>query len=132
MDPWPWANEHIYLTYREIFENKNVRKSKAIRKILLCHQSKLEASDDAHIDKIVSVLKPLLKAGVFQSVEQARKHFPDLFKRPPSERPTGNITKKRKASRRRSINVGQVVRTEPIDKSSSGTTAGTYFSHSFI
>jgi hypothetical protein len=123
----------VFLTYRELFTGKNVRKKKAIRKILLKHipDSKVSASD-AYINSIVSILKSLLEDRVFQSEEEASKHFPDLFTGPPSERPTGNISKKRKASPGRSIDVGRVVQTKAIDKSSPETTAGMYFSHSFV
>ncbi|KAF2818257.1 hypothetical protein CC86DRAFT_375929 [Ophiobolus disseminans] len=131
----PADRRQVFLTYRELFTGKNVqvRKKKAIRKILLNHLPGLkESAGDAYINDIVSILKSLLEDRVFQSEEQASKHFPDLFTRPPSERPTGNISKKRKASPRRSINVGRVVQTEAIDLSTPRTTAGMYFSHSFI
>jgi hypothetical protein len=66
---------------------------------------------------------------VFQSEEQASRHFPDLFTGLPSVNSTGNISKKRKASPGRLIKVAKVVQTEAIDKSIPETTAGTYFSH---
>ncbi|KNG45667.1 ubiquinol-cytochrome-c reductase [Stemphylium lycopersici] len=121
----PADRRQVFLTYRELFTGKNVRKSKTIRKILLNHLPDLkESADDAYISNFVSVLKSLLVDRVFQSKEQASEHFPDLFTRPPSEKLTENISKKRKASPGRSINVAQVVQTEAIDKSSPGTTAG--------
>jgi hypothetical protein len=125
----------VFLTYRGPFTGQNVRKSKAIRKILLNHLLDLkESASDAYINNVVSILKSLLEDRVFQCEEQASKHFPDLFTRLPSKVPTGNISKKRKASPGRSINVnvGQVVQTEAIDKSSPGITAGMYFSYSFV
>jgi hypothetical protein len=131
MDAGAAADQQVFLMYRKLFENSNVRKEKIIRKILLHHSPELTASGDTHIDKIVSILKSLLKDRVFQSEEQASKHFPELFTKPPSERPTRNIAKKRKASPKRSINVRRVVRTEAINEPSLGTTTGTYLSHSF-
>jgi hypothetical protein len=129
----PADRERVFLTYREHFTGKNVRKKKAIRKILLKHIPDSKASaGDAYINNTVSILKSLIEDRVFQSEEEASKHFPDLPTRPPSERPTGNISKKRKASPGRSINVGRVLQTEAIDKSSLGTTAGMCFSHSFV
>jgi hypothetical protein len=126
----PADRRQVFLTYRELFTGKNVRKSKTIRKILLNHLPDLkESASDAYINNIVSILKSLLEDRVFQSKEQASEHFPDLFTRLPSEKSTENISKKRKASPRRSINVAQVVQTKAIDKSSPGTTAGMYFSH---
>ena len=126
----PADRRQVFLTYRELFTGKNVRKSKTIRKILLDHSPDLkESASDAYISNVVSILKCLLEDRVFQSKEQASEHFPDLFTGPSSESLTGNISKKRKASPRRSINVAQVVQTEAIDKSSPGTTAGMYFSH---
>ncbi|KAF2818312.1 hypothetical protein CC86DRAFT_433839 [Ophiobolus disseminans] len=101
------------------------QQSKAIRKILLNHLPDLkESASDAYINNVVSILKSLLEDRVFQSKEQASEHFPDLFTRPPSEKSTENIPKKRKALSGRSINVAQVVQTEAIHKSSLGTTAG--------
>jgi hypothetical protein len=128
----PADRRQVFLTYRELFTGKNVRKKKVIRKILLKHlpDSKASASD-AYINDTVSILKSLLEDRVFQSEEQANEHFPDLFKGSPSERPTGNTSRKRKASPGRSINVGRVVQTKAIDKLSPGTTVGMYFSHSF-
>lgn len=127
------ARRQVFLKYHELFTGRNVRKRKAIRKILLKNLPDPKASaGDAHIDNVVSILKSLLEDGVFQSEEIASKHFPDLITGPPSERPTGNISKKRKASPRRSIDVGRVVQTEAIDKSSPGTAAGMYFSHSLV
>jgi hypothetical protein len=103
-----------------------VRKSKAIRKILLNHLPNLkESASNAYINNLVSILKSLLKDSVFYSKEQASEHFLDLFTRPPS----GNILKKRKASLRRSVNVAQVVQTKAINKLSLGTTASMYFSY---
>jgi hypothetical protein len=126
----PADRRQVFLTYRELFTGKNVRKRKTIRKILLNSSPDLkESAGDAYIRNIVSVLKSLLEDRVFQSEEQASKHFPDLFTRPPSERPTGNISKKRKASPGRSINVRRVVQTEAIDILG---TIGMYFSHSFV
>lgn len=123
----PAARRQVFLEYRELFTGKNVRKKKAIRKILLKNLPEPEVSaGDAHINNIVSILKSLLKDGVFQSEEMASKQFPDLITGPPSERPTGNISKKRKASPTKSIDVRRVVQTEAIDKSSPGTTAGMY------
>ncbi|KAF1346402.1 hypothetical protein EJ07DRAFT_22865, partial [Lizonia empirigonia] len=121
----PADRRQVFLTYRELFTGKNVRKKKAIRKILLNHLPNLKVSaGDAYINNTVSILKFLLENRVFQSEEEASKHFPDLFTGPPSERPTGNISRKRKASPGRSINVGRVVQTKAIDKSSPETTAG--------
>ncbi|KAI1676319.1 hypothetical protein KJE20_14091 [Pyrenophora tritici-repentis] len=122
----PAARRQVFLKYRELFAGKNVRKRKAIRKILLKNLPEPEVfAGDAHINNIVSILKSLLEDGVFQSEEMASKQFPDLITGPPSERPTGNISKKRKASPTRSIDVRRVVQTEAINKSSPGTTAGT-------
>ncbi|KAH7563655.1 hypothetical protein J3E72DRAFT_419392 [Bipolaris maydis] len=121
----PATRRQVFLKYRELFTGKNVRKRKAIRKILLKNLPDPKASaGDAHINNVVSILKSLIEDGVFQSEEMTSKHFPDLITGPPLERPTGNISKKRKASPRRSIDVGRVVQTKAIDKSSPGTTAG--------
>jgi hypothetical protein len=112
-----------------------VRKRKTIRKVLLNQLPDLkESAGDAYINNVVSILKSLLEDRVFQSEEQASKHFPDLFTRLPSEKSTGNISKKRKASTGRLINVNvrQVVQTEAIHKLSPGTTVGMYFSYSFV
>jgi hypothetical protein len=129
----PADRQHVFFTYRELFTGKNVRKRKAIRKILLNHLPDLkESAGDAYINNTVSILKSLLEDRVFQSEDEASKHFPDLFTGPPSERPTGNISKKRKASPGRLINVGRVVQTKAINKSSLGTTAGMYFSYPFV
>jgi hypothetical protein len=129
----PADRQQVFLEYRELFTGRDVRKRKTIRKSLLKHLSDQKASaSDAYINNIVSILKSLLEDGVFQSEEQASKHFPDLITRSPSERPNGNISKKRKASPRRSINVGRVVQTKAIDKSSPGTPAGMYFSYSLV
>ncbi|EMD86638.1 hypothetical protein COCC4DRAFT_143796 [Bipolaris maydis ATCC 48331] len=121
----PAARRQVFLKYRELFTGKNVRKRKAIRKILLKNLPELEASaGDAHINNIISILKSLLEDGVFQSEEIASKHFPDLIIGPPSEIAAGNISKKRKASPTRSINVKRMVQIEAIDKSSPEVTAG--------
>ncbi|KAF2820892.1 hypothetical protein CC86DRAFT_397741 [Ophiobolus disseminans] len=103
----PADRREVFLTYHELFIGKNaqVRKTTAIRKILLNHLPCLkESAGDAYINNIISILKSLLEDRVFQSKEQASKHFLDLFTRSPLERSTGNISKKRKASPRRSIN----------------------------
>jgi hypothetical protein len=129
----PADHRQVFLTYRELFTGKDVRKRKTIRKFVLKHLRDSKASaNEAYINNIVSILQSLLNDRVFQSEEQASKHFPDLFTTPHLERPTGNISKKRKASPRRSIDVGRVVQTEAIEKSGPGTTAGMYFSHSFV
>jgi hypothetical protein len=123
----PADHRQVFLTYRELFTGKNVRKRKTIRRILLTNLPDLkESAGDAYINNIISVLKSLLEDGVFQSEEQASKYFPDLFKGSPSEGPAGNTSKKRKASPGRSIDVGRVVQNKAIDKLSTGTTAGMY------
>jgi hypothetical protein len=101
----PAARRQVFLKYRELFTEVS--------------------AGDAHINNIVSILKSLLEDGVFQSEEMASKQFPDLITGPTSERPTGNISKKRKASPGRTIGVGRVMKTEVIDKSSPETTART-------
>jgi hypothetical protein len=126
----PADRRQVFLTYRELFTGKDVRKRKTIRKILLNHLPDLkESAGDAYINNVVSILKSLLEDRVFQSEEQASRHFPDLFTGLPSVNSTGNISKKRKASPGRLIKVAKVVQTEAIDKSIPETTAGTYFSH---
>lgn len=129
----PATRRQVFLKYRELFTGKNVRKRKAIRKILLKNLPDSKASaGDTHINNVVSILKSLLEDGVFQSEEMASKHFPDLITGQSSEIPTGNISKKRKVSPRRSIGVGRVMETKTIDKSSPGTTAGMYFNYSLV
>jgi hypothetical protein len=129
----PADRQQIFLMYRELFAGSNVRKRRTIRKIVLKHLLDTKASaDEAHINNIVSILKSLLEDRVFQSEDQASKHFPDLSTTLPLERPTGNISKKRKASAGRSVNIGQVLQAEAVDKGSIGTTAGMHFNHSFV
>jgi hypothetical protein len=125
--------QQVFLMYRELFTGRDVRKRKTIRKIVLNHLRESKVStDDVQITNIVSILKSLLEDGVFQSAEQASKYFPDLVTRAFLERPTGNISKKRKASSGTSINVGRVVQTEAIDKVSQGNIAGMHFNHSSV
>jgi len=62
----PADRRQVFLTYRELFTGKNVRKSKTIRKILLNYSPNLEESaSDAYINNVVSILKFLLEDRVF-------------------------------------------------------------------
>jgi hypothetical protein len=70
----PADRRQVFLTYRELFTGKNVRKSKTIRKILLNHLPDFkESASDAYINNVVSILKSLLEDRVFQSKERAGK-----------------------------------------------------------
>nr|BAI44736.1 similar to ubiquinol-cytochrome-c reductase [Alternaria alternata] len=98
--------QRLFLKYRELFVGRNacVRKRRVVRK-LVSDQPPVpgDSVGDSHIDRIVPSLISLLKCRVFESEEEARKHFPDLFSEPPQEPSAKNISKKRKASSGRSI-----------------------------
>ncbi|KAG9193939.1 hypothetical protein G6011_03974 [Alternaria panax] len=65
----------------------------------------------------------LLKCRVFESEEEARKHFPDLFSEPPQEPSAKNISKKRKASSGRAIEGKCMLQAECVEEPTGGTAA---------
>jgi hypothetical protein len=117
--------QRVFLVYRELFNGTNaaVRKTKAIRNIVLSHTPALQVPAIAtHLDAIIPILKSLLNDRVFESEEQASKFFPELFAVPPLELPAGSIPKKRKTSSRGAIKRGRTLQIGSTDGSRSGTT----------
>jgi len=102
-----------------------VRKRRVVRK-LVSDQRPVpgDSVGDGHIDQIVPSLISLLKCRVFESEEEARKHFPDLFSEPPQEPSAKNISKKRKASSGRAIEGKCMLQAECIEEPTGGTAAG--------
>jgi hypothetical protein len=97
-----------YSTYRELFTGKNacVRKSRAIRSIILRHSAVSKTTTgDCPLDKIVPILKSLLNDRVFESEEQAKRLFPELFPKLPKVRRASKFSMKRSASPERSRDI---------------------------
>jgi len=119
--------QRLFLEYRELFVGRNacVRKRRVVRK-LVSDQRPVpgDSVGDGHIDQIVPSLISLLKCRVFESEEEARKHFPDLFSEPPQEPSAKNISKKRKASSGRAIEGKCMLQAECIEEPTGGTAAG--------
>jgi hypothetical protein len=119
--------QRVFLAYRELFNGTNaaVRKTKAIRSIVLSHTPASQVSTaDTHLDTVISILKSLLNDRVFESEEQASKFFPELFPDSPLELPASSISKKRKTPSGGSIKPGRTLQTKSTDSSRPGTTAG--------
>jgi hypothetical protein len=116
--------QRVFLAYRELFNGTNaaVRKTKAIRSIVLSHTPASQVSPaDTHLDTVISILKSLLHDRVFESEEQASKFFPELFVVPPLDLPADSISKKRKTSSGRSIKRGRTLQVGSTDESRPGT-----------
>jgi hypothetical protein len=123
----PPDRQQVFINYRELFTGKNaaVRKTKAIRKIILSHSPASEVSAaDPDLDNSIHILRSLLTDRVFECEVQARKHFPGLFPAPSTRRPTGRISKKRKASNLHSGEQVRSVRAGRTDRLSPGPTDG--------
>jgi hypothetical protein len=100
------SRQRLFLKYRKLFVGRNahVRKRREVRKLVSNHSPVPgDSVGDIHIDQIVPTLISLLHCRVFESEEEARKHFPDLYPESPQEPSAKNISKKRKASSGRSI-----------------------------
>lgn len=79
-----YDKERVYLAYRALFfaEYALLRKEKNIKKLVEQHKRGSEAfiKSLGGVGNVVTILKPLLKAGVFGSEAKAKKTFPSLFR----------------------------------------------------
>lgn len=119
--------QRLFLEYRKIFVDRNacVRKRRVVRKLVSDQQPVPDDSvGDGHIDQIIPSLISLPKCRVFESEEEARKHFPDLFSEPLQEPTANDISKKRKASSGRAVEEKCMLQAECIEKPTGGTAAG--------
>jgi hypothetical protein len=105
--------QHVYTTYREYFHGKPSRawKRKALCKIILKHETVPGMTvDDSHVNRIVPVLKALLKDHVFQSEDQAKREFPGLFLSSSPVRHTNIISRQRNAPPGKPRDIARTVR----------------------
>ncbi|KAB2100037.1 hypothetical protein AG0111_0g11790 [Alternaria gaisen] len=118
--------QRLFLEYRKLFVGRNacVRKRRVVRKLVSDQRLVLgDSIGDGHIDQIVPSLVSLLKCRVFESEEEARKHFPDLFSEPPQEPSAKDISKKRKASSGRAIEDQCMLQAECVEEPTGGAAA---------
>jgi hypothetical protein len=66
--------------------------------------------DDSHVNRIVPVLKALLKDHVFQSEDQAKREFPGLFLSSSPVRHTNIISRQRNAPPGKPRDIARTVR----------------------
>lgn len=77
--------QHVYLRYREVFTGKNalLRTKKDIISAIEALNTSKPLAIQHQKRKTISILRTLLEAQIFQSEEQAREEFPELWLQTP-------------------------------------------------
>ncbi|KAI1099704.1 hypothetical protein F4804DRAFT_321253 [Jackrogersella minutella] len=80
--------QRVYLAWQPIFTGKKalLRKPKKLRKEIIKRPSILKSlTPDLNVDKVVDILRVLLEKGVFESEDDAKAEFPELFQTTPGQ-----------------------------------------------